>query len=646
MTDASKREMEWLETDDLGGFASGTALGLRTRRYHSLLLTATTPPTGRMALVKGIDAWVETGDDFNFLNPQTYYPNVQVPENTDSLVSFETDPWPRWVYRLNNGFLLEYEFFVPHDKPMGVLSFKLLSDTGSVRLSLRPLMAGCDYHALHHENPDFRFEADVFDKLVQWKPYPNLPVVSALHNGHYHHKPDWYRQFLYEKERERGMDYLEDLASPGLFQWTITKTRALLLFSANGIRPEGSHELPQVEEMYESLRNSEEKRRKAFVSALHKSADAFFVKRGKGKSLMAGYPWLTDWGRDTFIALRGLGIASGRLDDSREILLEWSRMLDAQGMLPNRFPDRGEEPDYNSADSTLWFIQAVREYFSAGGNGGEKELIEAVWKILEGYRKGIRIGLGLDADGLLWAGEGDSALTWMDSRVHGTAVTPRVGKPVEVEALWLNALAFALTLEKKPDPEWKKLFDHGMKSFQERFWFEQGGYLYDVVDNDRYPHSVDTRFRPNQLFAVGGLPVTLVSPDQARRVVNEIEKRLLTPCGLRTLAPGESGYHPLYRGGVQERETAYHQGSAWPWLMGPFVEAWLKLKGDSPASREEARRKFLKPLLALIHPSGSGHLAELFDGEEPFRSGGCPFQAWSLGELMRMDKILSGGRSP
>ncbi len=638
MTDATNRELEWLETDGLGGFASGTALGLRTRRYHSLLLTATTPPTGRMALIKGVDAWVETGDDFNFLNPQAYYPDVLVPEKTDALVSFEAKPWPRWVYKLSNGLLLEYEFFVPHGKPMAVLSFKLLSESGSVRLSLRPLLAGCDYHSLHHENPDFRFEADVFDKLVQWRPYPGLPVISALHNGHYHHKPDWYRQFLYEKERERGLDHLEDLASPGLFQWTITKTRAVILFSANGIRPAGEQDLPQVEEMYDSLRSAEEERRKCFASPLQKSSESYFVKRGKGKSIVAGYPWFTDWGRDTFIALRGLGIAQGRMEESRDILLEWSRTLDPQGMLPNRFPDKGEDPDYNSADSALWFIQAVREYFLAGGKGGEKELAEAVWKILEGYKAGIRVGIGVDHDGLLWVGEGDSSLTWMDARVNGGAVTPRVGKPVEVEALWLNAIFFALTLTKTPHPEWKELFDRGMKSFQEKFWYERGGYLYDVVDRDRFPNSVDTRFRPNQIFAAGGLPLTLVPPDQARRVVEQVEKRLWTPGGLRTLAPGEPGYQPHYRGSVIERDSAYHQGPAWPWLLGPFVEAWLKVEG---ADKTEAKKKFLDPLMERLKETETNHLPELFDGEEPFQAGGCPFQAWSLGELLRLEKILS-----
>jgi predicted glycogen debranching enzyme len=337
-------------------------------------------------------------------------------------------------------------------------------------------------------------------------------------------------------------------------------------------------------------------------------------------------------------------LAAGRLDDSREVLLEWSGAINAHGMLPNRFPDRGEEPDYNSVDSALWFIQAVRDYYIAGGRGGEKELAGAVWKILEGYRKGDGAGVGLDADGLLWAGEGDSSLTWMDSRVEGKAVTPRVGKPVEVEALWLNALLFALTLEKTPDPGWKKLFVLGVKSFKERFWNEKGCYLYDVVDSGRIPQTVDARFRPNQIFALGGLPLTLVTPGQARLAMDEIEKRLLTPCGLRTLAPGEPGYQPHYRGGLQERDSAYHQGPAWPWLMGPFVEAWLKLREGNPASKAEARKKFLAPLMERLRPAGTGHLAELFDGEEPFRHGGCPFQAWSLGELIWLDKILSTGR--
>jgi predicted glycogen debranching enzyme len=640
MTDTSFREQEWLEADGLGGFASGTALGLRTRRYHALLLTATTPPTGRMALVKGVDAWVETGNDFNFLNPQTYYPNIQVPEKTDSLISFETDPWPRRVYKLSNGLLLEYEIFVPHGLPMVVLSFKLLSEPGSVRLSLRPLLAGCDYHSLHHENPNFNFDAQIFDKLVQWKPYSTTPVISAMHNGHYHHKPEWYYQFLYQKELERGLDYLEDLASPGLFQWTITKTRAVILFSANGIHPTDEKELPHVEELFESLRSAEEKRRKAFPSRLHRSADAYFVKRGKGKSLVAGYPWLTDWGRDTFVSLRGLGIATGRLEDSREILLEWSRKLDSQGMLPNHFPDQGEEPDYHSVDSALWFILAVREYELAHGKESVKELHQAVWKILEGYRAGVRVGIGLDTDGLLWSGEGNSSLTWMDARVHGNAVTPRVGKPVEVEALWLNALAFALNLEKNPDPAWKELFEKGQKSFREKFWYEEGGYLYDLVDRDRYPDSVDTRFRPNQIFAVGGLPLVLVSPDQARRVVEEVEKRLWTPVGLRTLAAGEPGYQPHYTGGVVERDSAYHQGPAWPWLAGPFVEAWLRARGGSTSAKAEARRKFLEPLQEIFLSSGTGHIPELYDGEEPYRPGGCPYQAWSLGELIRLEKIL------
>jgi glycogen debranching enzyme len=209
-----------------------------------------------------------------------------------------------------------------------------------------------------------------------------------------------------------------------------------------------------------------------------------------------------------------------------------------------------------------------------------------------------------------------------------------------VEALWLNALAFALNLEKNPDPAWKELFEKGQKSFREKFWYEEGGYLYDLVDRDRYPDSVDTRFRPNQIFAVGGLPLVLVSPDQARRVVEEVEKRLWTPVGLRTLAAGEPGYQPHYTGGVVERDSAYHQGPAWPWLAGPFVEAWLRARGGSTSAKAEARRKFLEPLQEIFLSSGTGHIPELYDGEEPYRPGGCPYQAWSLGELIRLEKIL------
>ena len=282
----------------------------------------------------------------------------------------------------------------------------------------------------------------------------------------------------------------------------------------------------------------------------------------------------------------------------------------------------------------------MREYFLSGGKGGEEELTEAVWKILEGYRKGIRIGLGLDSDGLLWAGEGDSALTWMDSRVHGNAVTPRVGKPVEVEALWLNALSFALTLGKHPDPELKKLLERGVKSFRDRFWFKEGGYLYDVVDADRFPHSVDSRFRPNQLFAVGGLPLTLVTADQARQVLEKVERRLAVPYGLRTLAPEEPGYQPHYRGGAQEREATYHQGSAWPWLLGPFVEAWLKCHRGRPQGKNRGEEKIHGAAVGTHAPFGFDPCARAFR-----RGGSLPFRRLSLPSLVA-GRVDPPGKNP
>ena len=284
------------------------------------------------------------------------------------------------------------------------------------------------------------------------------PVVSALHNGHYHHKPDWYRQFLYEKERERGQDHIEDLASPGLFQWTITKTRAVLIFSADGFHPASEKDQPHVEELYESLRSAEEKRRKSFSSPLHKSADAYFVKRGKGKSLMAGYPWLTDWGRDTFIALAGTwdrhGTAGRQPGNPPRMVPDARRPGNASQPFPR--PGRGARLQLGGLHP---LVHPGREgiLFSPGARAGKRNSPRRFGRYWKDTARASASGLGLDSDGLLWAGEGDSALTWMDSRVHGNAVTPRVGKPVEVEALWLNALAFALTLGKNPDPEWKKL---------------------------------------------------------------------------------------------------------------------------------------------------------------------------------------------
>jgi predicted glycogen debranching enzyme len=362
------------------------------------------------------------------------------------------------------------------------------------------------------------------------------------------------------------------------------------------------------------------------------------VQRGQGETVIAGYPWFTDWGRDTFIALRGLCLATGWLDDAHDILFDWAGTV-SDGMLPNRFPDRGSIPEFNSVDASLWFIIAVHDFLEATASAGvtiepssQERLQRAVEAILNGYAAGTRFGIHLDNDDLLAAGIPGVPLTWMDAKVGDWVVTPRIGKPVEVQALWLNALRIGGQFSRK----WVSLFERGRESFRARFWNDTGGYLHDVVDPDHQPATVDATFRPNQILAVGGLPVALLEGEQARRVVDAVEARLLTPLGLRSLAHGLPGYAPRYQGGVRERDGAYHQGTVWPWLIGPFVEAWIGVRGGTTAAKREARTRFLGPLLSHLDAAGLGHVSEIADGDAPYTPRGCPFQAWSLGEVLRL----------
>jgi len=312
-------------------------------------------------------------------------------------------------------------------------------------------------------------------------------------------------------------------------------------------------------------------------------------------------------------------------------------------MLPNRFPDRGETPEFNAVDAALWYVVAVHDFLRAAEQKHRKisareqaTLREAIDAILTGYAKGTRFGIRLDDDGLLAAGEPGVQLTWMDAKVGDWVVTPRIGKPVEVEALWLNALRIGGEFRS----EWHSLFARGTGAFRARFWNEPRGCLYDVVDADHRPGTADATFRPNQIFAVGGLPFPLLDGDRARRVVDAVEARLWTPLGLRSLAPGELGYTGRYEGGVHERDGAYHQGTVWPWLIGPFVEAWVRVRRGTREAKREARSRFLDPLLAHLDEAGLGHISEIADGDPPHTPRGCPFQAWSIGEALRLAEVV------
>ncbi len=636
---------EWIETDGLGGFASGTVSGIRTRRYHALLLTATTPPIGRMILVNGFDAWVETSGERFALSSQCYAPGVVHPDGTERISEFESDPWPRWRFEFPGDIQIEHEIVTQHGSPAVALSWRLLSRSQEAVLWVRPFFSGRDFHALHHENPAFQFEPtrpDGSDDRFLWHPYHGVPGILVVSNGTYSHQPDWYRNFLYEEEQARGLDHTEDLAAPGMFRWDLSKNEAVWILSAMGQDGPVIPKEVSARRYLAKLRTTEKKRRSRFPFRLHRAADAYLVKRDECKTIVAGYPWFGDWGRDTFISLRGLCLATGRLDEARSILAEWAGMV-SDGMLPNRFPDQGNEPEYNSVDASLWYVIAVHDFLQAMAavrrtitRRDQKIFQEAIEAILTGYAKGTRYGIHLDSDGLLAAGVPGVQLTWMDAKVGDWVVTPRIGKPVEIQALWLNALRIASDFSTR----WEAVLVDGTKAFQSRFWNGATGCLYDVVDVDHHAGTVDATMRPNQIFAVGGLPYAMLKGTQARALVDAVETKLCTPVGLRTLAPGEPGYCPRYEGGVRERDVAYHQGTVWPWLLGPFVEAWVRVRGSTAKAKEEARRRFLTPLLQHLDEAGLGHISEIADAEPPHTPRGCPFQAWSVGEALRVDAVV------
>jgi predicted glycogen debranching enzyme len=629
---------EWLEADGLGGFASGTVSGIRTRRYHALLLTATTPPAGRIVLVNGFDAWIETEDGPVALSSQRYAPDVIHSDGASRIESFEYHPWPRWRYRISDELVIEQEIFVPHGESAVMLSWKIVGgDSGPVKLKVRPFFSGRDFHSAHHENASFRFQVDVSGERATCRPYDGVPAVVAFSNGQYTHEPTWYRNFLYAEEQARGLDAVEDLASPGILTFSISKNPAVLMLAAEG---HAITDIESIEARYAQVRTNEWHRRENFRIPLERAGDAYLVRRGNGKTLIAGYPWFGDWGRDTFIALRGLCIATGRLEDARDILVEWAGTV-SQGMLPNRFPDSGEQPEFNSVDASLWYIIAVGDYLLAAekrpgltDDCHTDQLRVAIEAILMGYSTGTRFGIRADDDGLLAAGEHGQQLTWMDARVDGREITPRIGKPVEIQALWVNALAIGARFSAR----WQTLVEKGRAAFENRFWNEDAEHLADVIDCNHRIGDVDLAFRPNQIFAVGGLPLQVLSGGKACRVVNAVEARLLTPLGLRSLAPGESGYTAHYGGSVAQRDGSYHQGTVWPWLIGAFVEAWVRVRGSTDSAKEEARARFLPPLYRHLNEAGLGHISEICDAGPPHTPRGCPFQAWSLGELLRLER--------
>ncbi|MBV9671957.1 MAG: glycogen debranching enzyme family protein, partial [Verrucomicrobia bacterium] len=392
---------EWLEADGLGGFASGTAVGVRTRRYHALLLVASNPPSGRLVLVNGFDAWLTIGDRTTSISSQRYAPDVTYPDGAGRLKEFQLKPWPSWKYQVAPDLFIEQQIFVPYSKPAVILRWSKVGEWNeSLVLNVRPFLSGRDYHSLHHQNAAFNFDAQQLGRTIKWQPYHSLPRIIACSNGHYRHMPDWYHNFLYEQERERGLDYTEDLATPGIFKWDLTERSGLLVLSTSELVGADQN----LEDVVAETEFHERTRRSRFHDRLEQSVDSYLVKRGAGKTIIAGYPWFGDWGRDTFISLRGLCLRTGRLTEARDILVEWSHSV-SNGMLPNRFPDKGEIPEFNSVDASLWYIIAVDDYLRSAAHSSQlaapdvtAQLEKAINAILTGYLEGTRYGIHADSD--------------------------------------------------------------------------------------------------------------------------------------------------------------------------------------------------------------------------------------------------------
>jgi len=561
---------EWLQTNGTGAFAMGTEEGLNTRRYHALLVASLKPPVERYVLLSRVEEEV-------FLEGHRYaiaccqYPGVAI--SNPYLKEFNAKPCATWRYDLG-GARLEKQVYLIGGKQATVVRYRA---DRPMTLRVRPFTAYRDYHSLRKASDD---------------PYGSLPPLHFEHSGRFEADAKWYYNIEYLTELERGLDFREDLYTPGVI---------VLELPANEWCPI----LARIEA--------------AEVAEPVERAEPFTVRRADGKpTIVAGYPWFTDWGRDTMISLPGLLIVPGRLEEAREILKGFLAHLN-QGLIPNRFPDSGESPEYNTADATLWMFQAMRHWLAASGSETflRDTFYPAAKEIIAWHRRGTHHDIGVDPeDHLLSAGKPGSQLTWMDAKVGDWVVTPRHGKPVEINALWHGALTLAAAWSEQLGDK-TDFFEEAQRvqnSFRTKFWNARRICLFDTLA----PEGRVDKIRPNQIIAVS-LGHGLLPSLQRQAIVRVVERELLTSVGLRTLSRKDPDYHPRYQGSPAQRDAAYHQGTVWPWLLGPYVDAYFHAFGHVETS--------------LAPPDLT---AEIYDGDEPREARGCPFQAWTVAEIARV----------
>jgi predicted glycogen debranching enzyme len=633
---------EWLVTNGLGGFAAGTIAGTLTRRYHGLLFAARTPPVGRALLCPKIDAEVAYDGTTYALATDRWRDGTIAPQGYVHLTGFRLEGTvPVWSFVLGDA-LVERRVWMEHDANRTYVSYRAVSARSPLRLTLHAFANDRDLHGATHAR-DWTMEVGAAPDGVRVIPFAGAATIwFRAGRGTVTPEHIWYRDFAYAAERERGLDDTEDHLRVATFVGEIVQGETMTLAVAD-------HELPPIHgEPALVLRRDRDRelvaawRRipadgndatPAWVERLVLAADQFVVRRpvaadSDALSIIAGYPWFGDWGRDTAIALPGLALATGRPAVARSILRAFARFVDA-GMLPNFFPDGGEPAQYNTVDAALWYVEAVRRYVDATGDGWTlADVWPALQAIVAAYTAGTRFAIGVDpSDGLLRAGETGVALTWMDAKAGDRVVTPRTGKPVEVNALWINALracaAFATRLNHDPAP-FAATAKRAEASF-ERFWSADHGWCCDVIDG---PDGADASLRPNQLFAVA-LPIDVLDAARRRAIVDVCAARLWTPAGLRSLDPRDPRYIGRYGGDQCSRDGAYHQGTVWTWLAGPFALAHARVHGDAAASAA-----LLDTVAGGLTSDAIGTLGEIADGDAPFAARGAFAQAWSVATIL------------
>jgi predicted glycogen debranching enzyme len=649
---------EWLVTNGIGGYASGTVAGVLTRRYHGLLIAALQPPLGRTLMLTKMEEMVHYSHQIYALSTDRWADGSVNPQGYRYLERFTLNGTvPTWRFACGDA-LLQKQIWMQQGANTTYIHYELLRSSQPVALMLKALVNYRDHHG-SVRSWGWRMAVDRIDEGVSVTAFPGAtPLYLLSDRAEVITLHDWYYGFNLAVEHYRGLSDREDHLHAATFHITLYPGESITLVASTEAKPDlsGANALKQRQLYEQKLLNVwrtdrplASRETTSWISQLVLAADQFIVNRTvtppetlssaeahpngpsslAGKTILAGYPWFSDWGRDTMISLPGLTLATGRSEVARLILRTFAYYVD-QGMLPNRFPDFGEVPEYNTVDATLWYFEAIHQYYRMTQDDDLlMELYPALADIIHWHCRGTRFNIHLDpVDGLLYAGEPGVQLTWMDAKVGSWVVTPREGKPIEVNALWYNALRtmakFARQLG-KPHQEYDAIADRTLARFV-RFWNEDLGYCYDVLDG---PEGDDPSLRPNQIFAVS-LPDSPLTPVQQKGVVDACGRSLLTSYGLRSVAPTHPQYQGHYGGDQRQRDAAYHQGTTWGWLLGAFAIAHLRVYNDPAQARQ-----FLEPMADHLTHHGVGSLSEIFDGDPPFEPRGCIAQAWTVAEVLR-----------